>query len=333
MTASCDISPFISALSDWLEAHRIAGPPGLYARYTSTRPELAGLANPYGSADAANILYTINRMPRDPAGRAAWVRTLQNFQDPPTGQFREPTHATEHVTAHVIAALELFDARPKHPLAFLEPLKDRQALFRFLDSLNWSQPWATSHRPAGIAASFLNAEAVGREWFDWFFEWFNREADPATGMWRRGAALAAGRPAFDFVGGAFHIHFIYDALREPWPHPDKVIDFVLGTQRPSGLFLADDFFDFPDIDGVYCLNRALRQCGHRAADCRAALRKTLARCGELVLENRILEHRRFDDLHVAFGTMCCLAELQQAVPGALRTPRPLRLVLDRRPFI
>jgi len=39
------------------------------------------------------------------------------------------------------------------------------------------------------------------------------------------------------------------------------------------------------------------------------------------------------DISQAFGTMCCLAELQQAVPGALRTPRPLRLVLDRRPFI
>ena len=40
-----------------------------------------------------------------------------------------------------------------------------------------------------------------------------------------------------------------------------------------------------------------------------------------------------DDLHALFGTLCALAELQQALPGEIRTARPLRLVLDRRPFI
>ena len=39
------------------------------------------------------------------------------------------------------------------------------------------------------------------------------------------------------------------------------------------------------------------------------------------------------DLHLLFGMVCCLAELQQALPGTFRTQRPLRLVLDRRPFI
>jgi hypothetical protein len=333
MAKSYDIGEFIGALPEWLEAHRIGTQPGSYARYSKTRPEMAHTPNPYGSADAANILYTINRMPRNPAEKAGFVRTLQDFQDPMTGEFREPTHAIEHVTAHVTAALELFDALPRYPLAFLRPLLEKTSLWAFLDNLDWNQPWSTSHKPAGVAAALLNAEAAPREWFDWFFEWFGNEVDPETGMWRRGAVLPTHRPAFDFVGGAFHIHFIYDALRVPWPHPELVIDFVLAQQRPSGLFLGDDFFDFPDIDGVYCISRALRQCGYRGDDCRAALRRTLDRCCELVLTGKVLGHPRFDDLHVAFGTMCCLAELQQALPGMLRTPRPLRLVLDRRPFI
>jgi hypothetical protein len=41
----------------------------------------------------------------------------------------------------------------------------------------------------------------------------------------------------------------------------------------------------------------------------------------------------FDDLHALNGTMSAFAELQQAVPGLLRTERPLKLILDRRPFI
>ena len=40
-----------------------------------------------------------------------------------------------------------------------------------------------------------------------------------------------------------------------------------------------------------------------------------------------------NDLHLLFGAMCCLAELQTALPGQLKTERPLKLVLDRRPFI
>ncbi|MBQ7651761.1 MAG: hypothetical protein IJS15_12430, partial [Victivallales bacterium] len=39
------------------------------------------------------------------------------------------------------------------------------------------------------------------------------------------------------------------------------------------------------------------------------------------------------DLHLLFGTLCCIAELQLALPGLLHSTVPLRLVLDRRPFI
>ena len=41
----------------------------------------------------------------------------------------------------------------------------------------------------------------------------------------------------------------------------------------------------------------------------------------------------FNDLHMLFGAVCCLCELQSALPGKLITTKPLRLVLDRRPFI
>ena len=40
-----------------------------------------------------------------------------------------------------------------------------------------------------------------------------------------------------------------------------------------------------------------------------------------------------NDLHSVFGTVCCLAELQRALRGSIITEKPLKLVLDRRPFI
>lgn len=44
-------------------------------------------------------------------------------------------------------------------------------------------------------------------------------------------------------------------------------------------------------------------------------------------------HDDFNDLHKLFGTTCALAELQQELRGEIETTKPLRLVLDRRPFI
>ena len=41
----------------------------------------------------------------------------------------------------------------------------------------------------------------------------------------------------------------------------------------------------------------------------------------------------FNDLHALFGSVCCMAELQSALPGKIISAKPLRLVLDRRPFI
>ena len=40
-----------------------------------------------------------------------------------------------------------------------------------------------------------------------------------------------------------------------------------------------------------------------------------------------------NDLHMLFGAVCCLAELQAALPGEIVSTKPLRLVLNRRPFI
>ena len=42
---------------------------------------------------------------------------------------------------------------------------------------------------------------------------------------------------------------------------------------------------------------------------------------------------RFDDLHMLFGAMCAVAEMQLALPGEILSTVPLKNVLDRRPFI
>lgn len=157
-----DLRSFLHAAEAIVARHRLASP-GSYRRWLwqgdSPLRDL-GL-NPYGSADAANILYTLGRFPAEPGERQAWIETLQSLQEPGSGLYREPSHHPFHTTAHCLAALELFDARPLHPLQELAPYEDPSRMERFLEELDWAgNPWNASHQGAGLYVALVLAGAV-----------------------------------------------------------------------------------------------------------------------------------------------------------------------------
>jgi hypothetical protein len=317
-----------------LARHRLA--PGIYARWTIAGEGRTLGPNPYGCADAANLAYTLSRLPHAWRERFAAVDTLQRFQDRETGLWLEATHHPLHVTAHCLAALELFDARPRHPLADLAPLRDPHAVAGFLDGLDWkNNPWTASHQGAGLYAALWLAAETTPSWEEAYFGWLARECDPATGLWRRGA-LPGGRDAarwcFPHLAGTFHYLFCFEHARRPHPHPAALVDTCLAARAAEAFPLARSV-GFAELDWVYCLVRALRQSHHRAPEARAALRDL---AGEYVAFLTGLDPERdpgLDDLHALLGAASALAELQAALPGELESERPLRLVLDRRPFV
>ena len=143
----------IDKLLDYVERtvkeHELA--PGCYARWMIQNKEgTRDLgSSEYGCADAANILYTIGRFPRDLAVREACVKELRRMQKE-DGRFEEPTHHTIHTTAHCVAALELFDALPSLPLTYhKENFGTPEKAVAFLESLGWNtNPWNESHKGA-----------------------------------------------------------------------------------------------------------------------------------------------------------------------------------------
>ena len=183
-----DLTDFVEFLRAWLDDYRLEAV-GSYTRhrhwegYDSTRPDA------YGCADAANILYMLGALPEDASERASWIRSLQSFQDPDTGIFADQSHSKFHTTAHCTAALELFDARPANPLRFLAGLEDHDRLRQFLEDLDWDRPWPASHDAAGAASALAITGEVGPEWFAAYFDWFDAEVDPSTGLWRTGRML------------------------------------------------------------------------------------------------------------------------------------------------
>ena len=266
--------------------------------------------------------------------RQAVLQSLQNAQ---SGMFEEATHHTIHTTAHCVAALELFDARPNHPLHALAPLHDADALRTFLTALDWrATPWQMSHRGAGLFAALAIVEAVDMAWQDVYFAWLWERTDPRTGLIGGDAVGPVSHSGVEtlvpHMAGTFHYLFNMEWARRPQRFPERLIDTCLDILDANAFPLATRV-SFAEIDWFYCVNRSLRQSGHRRDDCRRAMQRLGTRLIEFLLSLDPRADDALNDLHLLFGTLCAMAELQQALPGFVRTRRPLKLVLDRRPFI
>ena len=328
-----NIDAIVEKVYRTVQSHRLSE--GAYSRYLwqdAGNTRKMGV-NEYGCADAANILYTIGRFEGDPEKRACWVKTMRAMQDPTTGLFYEGTHHTIHTTAHVIAALELFDAMPLYPLTALAPYMEKDRLYDFLEHLDWDKlPWPQSHQGAGLFAALTITRTASAQWQRWYFDWLREKCDPETGI-SYGGRLSGDSLAHHLYGW-FHYMFNHEYARRPMPYPERMIDSCIDLYDRNAL---DPLFGrrcgFCEIDWVFCLNRATRQSPHRFHEAKDRLRdfaKTftdyLAGVDEKTTDD-------FNDLHCLFGAMCALAELQQALLGELESTVPLKLVLDRRPFI
>jgi len=308
---------------------------GQYARYLwqdAKNSRKMGI-NEYGCADAANILYTIGAFPRETQEREKWIAALQDMQDAESGLYYEGTHHTIHTTAHCIAALELFDARPRYALKGLMQYVDKDALFHFLDGLDWgNNPWGNSHQGAGLFAALTITDSVDMRWKKDYFNWLDIHNDPGTGLGIAGRPGNA--PLSHQLYGWFHYMFNYNAAGFPIPNPERLIDSCISMYTENKL--AANFgkeVGFMEIDWVFAMNRASRQTEYRFREIKSLLwdfaEKFIPWLDSLDPET----DEGMNDLHMLFGAVCALSELQLALPGKLETRIPLKNVLDRRPFI
>ena len=339
-----DLQPIIEKAKEVIASHKLET--GAYARWIW--PDNTGRRlgiNEYGCADAANNLYMIGEFPKDAAERAEWVRHLQDFQHEDDGLFVEGTHHPFHTTAHCIAALELFEERAKYPLKAMEPYLDHDKLRELLDGLDWAEnPWTASHQGAGIYAAMVLQGEADLDWQDAYFGWLWDNFDPESGFLRKGcvepilhadsfAGPLAKPSVFPHLASTFHYTFNHEYAHRPLPYPEKMIDTCIRIYRNREWPALGHSVSFAEIDWVYCLTRSLRQCGYRYAEAKQALRDFAAEYLDYLDGLDAKTDEGLNDMHRLFGSICALAELQAALPGELRSDKPLKLVLDRRPFI
>ena len=330
-----NIQPIIDKILDRIEAHKVST--GRYARWIwqSAAGDRELGVNPYGCADAANLLYMLGRFPRVVNEREEWIEAMQEMQDKESGLFHEKTHHPLHTTAHVTAALELFDAAPKYRPTAALPCLEEGGFERLMDSLNWKTPWPQSHQGAGIYVILNLCGEATKEWNDNYFKWFWDNADPETGFWRKGDYQSEDHaPIWHYMAGGFHYMFNHESAHMPVRYPERIIDSCIKMYREGDIHPKfGQQANFIEVDWIYCLTRASEQTCHRFDEVRAVLRDFTEKYLQFWNTVDWEKSESVNDLHLLFGGCCALAELQRVLRGELRSDKPLKLVLDRRPFI
>lgn len=345
------IDPLIEKIHGVVDAHQL--PDGGYCRWLWDKNGTRELGiNEYGCADAANILYTIGCFPQaNDTARERLMNSILGLRHP-DGSFRERTHHPIHTTAHCLAALELFDAvlQSSEPCEFLKPYSTEEGLYSLLESLRWTEePWPQSHKGAGVYAAMLLTGVADLEWQDAYFDWLWEHTDPEYGMSNAGTighrsgdlgnmfereAAPNAAPVCHHLYGWFHYMFNMEHAKRSLRYPERLIDTCIHLWKNGGL--PSSFgrnIGFMEIDWVFAINRASRQTAHRFDEVRECLREFADVYFDYLFGLDPTTDEGMNDLHALFGTVCAVAELQRALPGEIVSSLPLKLVLDRRPFI
>ena len=157
-------------------------------------------------------------------------------------------------------------------------------------------------------------------------------ADPDTGLWRIGCQDGT-KSLWEHMAGTFHYLFNHEYAHMPLRYPEKLLDSCIKMYREMPLKSFGKHAGFIEIDWTYCMTRSMQQTPHRFEEARACLEEFAQKYAENFLQLDYETNENLNDLHCLFGAVCCFAELQRALRGKLYSEIPLKLVLDRRPFI
>jgi hypothetical protein len=326
---SYDLRPLTNWITTSFEGEVRVGPSaGCYARRRSEDfPHL------YGITDMACVFYALGYWPPEPRARTEWCEQLQSLQAPDTGYCRAipADHGVLHNTAFTLGAMSLLAYAPQHPLRFTAQYAEPAARSAWFEGLDWhDHVYRDSHDGAGLASAVtLVPGTLPPEWMEAYFTLTDGCFDPANGLMGRDKPPHGDR---DQIGGTFHYAFLYQYYHRPMPFPEARLDAVLGLQLETGGWDPANPW-WLTLDALYLLTRTARQTTHRRADVVRAAHRVLAQAYDRVADPAFRDSPDTTP-HTLTAITATLAELQQFLGSEhVVTDRPLRLVLDQRPFI
>ena len=338
------LQPFLTNLPDWVDSFKIDDRSGNFSVKQGKKAH--GL---YGNCDMIFNLVISDELKsyfssHENENPEEWILHVQSYQDSKTGWFKEKPfnyeiHFKEHSTAFAVSALNLLGGKPKYPFKISKQLDSKDKVEKWLNKTpEWGLVyWAGSHRGGGVASMFatLGPERYPHErFFDWYFDWLDKRADPEVGFWRIGwiHKLHKNRLTKQELGGSIHYYWIYEFMHRPIPYPEKVIDSTLNLQNNLGLWDGNISYCI-DLDAIFSLTRCCKQAnGYRKEDIKNAivwyLNYTIP-----TLNDRDFLFNRYKSSHKLTGCLETIAEIQKYFPDFVKTPRPWKETLDTTPWI
>ena len=219
------------------------------------------------------------------AGKLAWIEYIQSCQAADTGLFRDPavdftastSHDAEylewHTTYLAIQALDALGANAPAPLRFAGAFAAPDAAEKWLDALDWQNPWLQSNRIMSLLAVIIYRVERERETslsavFHRILDWLDRKQDTRTGLWGAGGNLSL----LNAIAAAYHFLPFYEYAHRPISALHAIIDGALELQQSDGLFAAEPGGGAcEDLDAVDVLTVALRHTSYRSDEIRRAL--------------------------------------------------------------
>ena len=307
----------------------------------------------YGICDTVFNLFISNEIEHyfdihENESKEAWIEIIQSYQDPRTGwfkdryfnyKFRSPlTGQWEHASAFATSALKLLKALPKYDFKITKKLDTKKKVENWLKKVpEWGLfYWPGSHRGGGIGAIFatLGENSYPQiNFFDWYFDWLDKNADPEIGFWRLGwNHKFKKRLTKHELGGAIHYYWIYVFMDRPIPYPEKIIDSTLQLQNDIGLWDNEVSYCI-DLDAIFSLLRCQNQVnGYRKADITKAIIKYLDYTIKSLNDKTFL-FNHYINTHKLTGCLGAIAEIYKFFPELFEPSVKLIQSLDITPWI
>lgn len=219
-----------------------------------------------------------------------WIDYFKCSQDQSTGLFYDSAYNRDDLkgkhdeeyflyqnTMFCLSALNALNSKPNYPLFFLDQYKNNEYLLKWLENLNWSNPWLISNNVMYIMYFLVfdletNNNKGNIAYIGTIFHYLDSIQDPQTGYW----GTNQGSSLFNGMAGAFHFYFFYMYCNRFIQYVDKIIDSTLALQHHDGLFSpAGGGGHCEDLDAIDILVKFSQLSDYRNNDVTSSLNKAL----------------------------------------------------------
>ncbi|MCK5612821.1 hypothetical protein KAR91_63700, partial [Candidatus Pacearchaeota archaeon] len=95
---------------------------------------------------------------------------------------------TTHLTAHVLPALDVLGAQPKHKLHFAKKYTVPETLHQWLNARDWAKVWLEGNNLLFVGQFLIHmrdieADEKAATAVKLYLDWLNTQIDPNTGVW------------------------------------------------------------------------------------------------------------------------------------------------------